>query len=58
MVGIIITSLSAEEPEPQKSLLAYLPAVTQLISGRRGLGLRFFTLTPNTLIIIYLIFWN
>lgn len=53
MAGIIITQNSEEETKPQRSLLTYLPEITLLISGERGLETRFSTLTSSTLIIIY-----
>lgn len=53
--GIVIIPISIEETETRRNLLAYLPQVIQLISGRRGFGSRLSTLAP---IIIYLVFWN
>lgn len=52
---------NSEETKPQRSLLAYLPEVTLLISGGRGLGTRFSTLTSSTLInicVLFCFFWN
>lgn len=56
MADVVIIPISEEETEPKRSMLTYLSKVIQLISGRRGLGIRFPTLTSSTLIIIYLIF--
>lgn len=54
MAGIIIIPNTEKESKLQRNLLAYLPEITLLISGGRGLGTRFCTLTSSTPVIIHL----